>query len=331
MNDGSASSALLEEVRALSETRQYWELDRRLATYSRVQLMEEPELGYYLAVAWLHLRRSKAGLQLTNELAQSSRYSLDQVLARRIELLRSVFFGREGDLISAEKSVMRCMECVQPDLATKFAASATNSLGVILSQKGEWQQAIPQLQRAQTIYRLLGDSFGIATTYHNIGLASRYLGRFEDSERAFLAAERYYRTDGTPEEAVFSEAERSLAVAGLGDTKRALKMAQRALEHCRRLNNAELTAETIRIFAIVLRESGDLLGARVHFDEALTRARSLQNTQLVAEVRLEAGILELRSGSVKVAGTHLARAIRFFRRTGATGFERLAREHCSRE
>src|SRR5690606_13977592 len=114
------------------------------------------DLGFYLAVAYLHLRRSREGLELTGRLLHTSKSADDTFLTRRIELLRSVFLGREGHLSAAEEAATHCMEGWDWKQQSSFAASATNSLAVVYCLRGEWEAAVPQLQRAQAIYAHVG-------------------------------------------------------------------------------------------------------------------------------------------------------------------------------
>jgi tetratricopeptide (TPR) repeat protein len=312
-----ASLAVLQELRNLAATRQYWELERRLLSLPEEVLLEEPELGLHLANAWLHLRRTQAAIPLAKKLLKATQAARNESLSRRIHLFLSIYLAREGRLDAAERSVLQCMESGRWDEPTKFVAAANNSLGIIYSMRGQWEMAVPQLMRALAMYGQLGSRLGTASVSHNLGMVHRLRSYYEDSERCFLAASTYYATDGTVEEHVFSESERSLAILGLGDAKLAELMARRALERCRRINNVELLGEALRVVGTILREKGNIEEARKSLGEAYICARLNRNSQLKAEIHVESALLEYEDGRTALADTHFERANNYYRTIGA--------------
>ncbi len=312
----------IEQLRRLIETRQYWELERNLIGLDREHLILEREFGYSLAVAWLHLRRSREGLRLTQELLRATSVE-DDALSHRIELLHAHFLILQSRLAEARASATRCVASGTAASSAKFAASSNNCLGIVLCQQGEWEMAVTQLFRTLTTYREIGNPYGIAASSHNLGMAYRYMGRFEEAESFFSDAATYYATDGIAEEAIFTEAERALAILGLGDGRLAMKMARRALERCRRLDNNELLGEALRVLAMIHRDTGRQNEARRLFTEAYRCATRWHQISLKAEINLEYGRLELRKGREMSAMRRFQLARKYYETSGATGFGRI--------
>lgn len=315
--------SLLGQLRGLIDTRQYWRVERQLSAMERDWLVAEPALGYALAVAYIHLRKSRKGLQLTEQILAHHDSRTDSLL-QEIELFHSIFLGREGRLREAESVAVRCLGGAGASQGGKYAASANNNLGVLLCQKGDWEGAISALQRALALYGQIGRPLGAASVSHNIGMTYRYMGQCGEAERYYLAASEYYSTHGTVEEDTFTEAERSLAILGLGDSRLALRMAERAVERCRRIGNIELLGEVLRIVGIVYREVERPAESQRALREAYRYATRCDNAQLKAEVQLETGLLEWSVGRRRIAARCFSHAETHFRRTGAIGWERMA-------
>lgn len=322
MADGAVGFPLLQEIRELSARRKYHELELLLTGLPEHDLVAEPEIGFHLAVAWLYTRQSPQGLALTEKLVCTARTRGNLQLLRRIDLLRSAFLSREGRLDEAQIAVQAAMAYDSWDDPSPFVAEAHNSLGVILSMRGDWGNAVPQLHRALTLFQQLGHRRGVGFVNHNLGLANRYWGRYADAERFFTRAQTYYEVEGTAEERVFTDAERSLAILGLGDVELAEVMARRAVASCEALENEVLLGESLRALGTVLRETRRSADARAVFARSFSYARLTRNPQLEAELHEELALAARSQGFLEKASRHAERASKHYRRIGAWGFER---------
>jgi tetratricopeptide (TPR) repeat protein len=329
------SLRLLTEIKQLSEERQYAEVERRLTELPEEWLVEEPELGVLLAVALLHLRKTREGLLFASRLLQI-RSSRDRGTEARIFLLLSIFQGREGRLSEAERTALKALGKNPWGDQSRFAAASQNSLGTIYSMRGEWEVSFPYFHRAIVIYEQIGDYLGVASTSHNIGLTHRYSGRPKEAERWFAKSFDFYSDHGTAEERIFSSAERSLALYELGEDQMAREMSRRALETCRRRGNNQLLAEVLRIEAAIQRRSKRPVEAIAALDEAMKWAEIFENAQLQGELNMERGLVEADRGDNNKSRVYLEIAKRCFERAGSTGFVRYVsalakQDHSARE
>jgi tetratricopeptide (TPR) repeat protein len=322
MMEIATSLSLLEELRALAAERRYLEIERKLLDLPADDLIDDPEVGLQLVLAWSHLRRTTEALTLTSRLIDQALAVGNNDLALRVELVKSFLLGREGKLHEAERSVKICLERKDSVDCSQFGAAAISSLATILTLRGQWEPAIALFHRALSHYQQLGHSLGVAASHHNLGLANRYCGRLEEAERYFAAASDYYLAEGTVEEHIMAEAERSLAIVGLGDELLAESMIRRSLQACRRIGNRELLAEALRIAGAVLRVCNRPNEARNLLKEGLSLSHRACRKQLQAEIHLELHHLSCKVGRSDAARRHLRRSKRLFEEIGAQGFLR---------
>jgi tetratricopeptide (TPR) repeat protein len=326
VGDAPVSLALLQELRVLVKQRRYEQVEVIVSALPRIDLLKEPELGFHLATAWLYSRQSAKALTLTEELLDATLKAGNDHLHRRVHLLRSAFFSRQGKLNDAEVAIGYAMEDMRWNEPSSFVAEANNSLGVVLSMRGDWEGAVAQLNRAMTLFKQIGLRRGIGMVNHNLALTLRYWGRYAEAERFFIQANAYFIEEGIAQERAYCEAERSLAMLGLGDLRLAQSMARRSLERCRELGSRELLGESLRIMGIILRESGEIAEAESILREAFGHARALKNLQLQAELHEELALLCGVLGQEGKTRGHAERARRHYARIGAWGYENRLEE-----
>lgn len=314
------SHSLLRYLAKLSEERDYNGIEDRLLPNVE-DILHEPSVGVYLAIAWLHLRKTKSGLSLVNQLIPRAKEHGDRQVSRRLQILKSGFLSRVGDLSSAEEAVYSCMEVTGWNEITTFAADAINNLGVILSMRGYWESAITQFNRSLSIFQQLGHRRGVGSVNHNLGMAFRHSNQFAIAESHFSRAYNYYFSKGIAEEHVFTQSERSIAVYGLGDHKRAEAMAERALDQCKMLGSKELLGEATRVLGTIYASSGKWEEARKMLRAAYRSANDLDNPQMKAEIYEEMAILEFNQGRDSVSKLYSEKAKNYYKKIGAGGRE----------
>jgi tetratricopeptide (TPR) repeat protein len=323
MMDYLGELSLVEESRELTTTRQYRHVVARLSALPLNSLLSAPELGRDLAEAYLFLHRTQAGIQLTSALLKNEKTLQQSNITSQLRIIRAAFLSRGGQLAEAELLYQRVIHEVGWLKVSPLVAEAHNGLAIILGMKGEWESAITQLQRALILYQQLGNRRGVASVFHNIGLSNRYLDVCDEAERNFRHAYSYYFAEGTDEEKVFVEAERSLAILGMGDTDLAEVMAQRALRRCRDIQADEMCGDCLRIVGTVARENGKCSEAHAYLREGFEFAKKNNNRLLKAEIHEEFALSLLQLGKVSRAVKHRYVAREYYLLGGSVG-------HCRR-
>jgi len=321
---------LLERSRYFSKTRRYRQLEYMLSRLSYKELIATPELGRDLAVCYLFLHRTEAGLILTASLLEGLRGCGNKVIIGQILILRGGFLCRDGRIVEAESAYLEAVDSSGWLESTPIVAEAHNGLGIISSMKGNWAAGISIMQRALVIYQRLGDRRGVASLFHNIAVSFRYLEMCKEAELYFKRAYRYYFSEGTEEEKVMVEAERSLALLGIGDVALAEAMARRAYKRCNAIAGEELLGDCLRVLGTILAKSNDSKEAYTYLGAALANAEKYEKQFLKAEINEEFALLGAAEGNSVTAKTHYDRAKLLYRELEATGHcERLERRYSS--
>jgi putative nucleotidyltransferase with HDIG domain len=90
---------------------------------------------------------------------------------------------REGALTEAQETFVRAVELGGP--SRELLARVEQNLGTIASIRGDLDAALSRYGRSLDAYRSAGDEHGCAIAYHNLGIVSRHLGRFDSADRYF--------------------------------------------------------------------------------------------------------------------------------------------------
>lgn len=314
--------SLLSEVHELSSARKYQEVVRVLGRLDPDEFITEPELAIHLLTAQLYLYLTDEGLSLSGVLLTKEQELPQAQFANRIRVVRSGHLTRIGALQEAQECLERCLTTCRWDTPNRYTADVWNNLGIVYSMRGEWDTAISALRRSLGMYQQLGLRLGIASACHNIGMANRYWGHFEEAERFFRRAATYYYREGTIQEVTASEAELSLAIVGQGDVNVARAMARRAVRRCIALENQPLLGETLRVLGTVLRCAGAFTEAKDNLLKAYRMGNEQNNEQLRAETCLELGLLSYAIDDIRAGERYLAAASRIFTSMQAYGYVR---------
>ncbi len=314
--------SLLSEVHVLSLKRKYQEVLGTLEHLDIAELIAEPELALHILNAMLYVYRTEEGLSLSEELLEKEELLPHRQFANRIRITRSGHLSRTGALQEAQECLQRCLETCRWNEANRYTADVWNNLGIVYSMRGDWATAISELRRALGMYQQLGNRHGVASASRARGLAARSWGGFEDAEDCFQSAASYYKEEGITQEVTASEAERALALAGLGDVRLAEVMARRAVRRCSESENEPLLGEVLRVLGTVLRCAGTFGEARATLLRAYTLGKVERNEALKAETRVELGLLSYALGDITDGDRHLAAASRLYSAMEAWGYVR---------
>jgi tetratricopeptide (TPR) repeat protein len=191
---------------------------------------------------------------------------------------------------------------------------AHRSLGLIYLGRGDFQQAIPPLERAVEVCRLAQVRLPFDVTASHLGYAYALSGRLPVGvallEEA-LADPTATGTDNHP-----------LLLAYLGEAhllasrpNDALTVARRALDLAHRQKERGNEAWILRVLAEIAAQANppDLESAEAHYGRALARADELGMRPLVAHCHLGLGTLYRRTGNRVKAMEHLTTAAMMYR------------------
>ncbi len=269
---------------------------------------------------------ARAG-ELAAEAAEGFRQRADQDgRLRALNLLGAVAF-EQGALDDAVSQFEMARGLARQLQDTLFEAHAANNLASVAHLRGDAVSALSLYRAALLGYQRLGDRRGTSQTYHNLGLAFRELGAWQDADEATVQAVRHARL-------VEDAALAALAVTGRAEldvARGALDVAARELDRAdelaRQAGDQLGIADVGRVRAMVALQSDDAAGALVSARAAGAMAEEQGSALLAAECAAAEALALWRLARRDEAEARRRSATDGFARLGATALaERLSRE-----
>jgi tetratricopeptide (TPR) repeat protein len=169
-----------------------------------------------------------------------------------------------------------------------------NALYNFLENRGLYELAEGELQRAERAATIIGAMKGQAKTYLNLGRVKEKLGMYVDAERFLTMALDLAERDGDTRCA--SAVLHILGVVAYNraeDLSRAQDYLRRGFTLAEENQDLPLLCLILRRLGLVARQLGDDKGAQQHFEDGLARARSIQDNDLICTFLNELCIVAL--------------------------------------
>ena len=322
----TAEPDLVAILRALTSAGRYREVVTSwLAAPTAEARRSEAQL--LAATASMRLGDVERAGNLAAEAAEGFRLRADQDgRLRALNLLGAVAF-EQGALADAESRFEMARTLARQLGDTLFEAHAANNLASVAHLRGDAVTALSLYRAALLGYQRLGDRRGTAQTYHNLGLAFRELGAWQDADEATVQALRHARL-------VEDAALAALAVTGRAEldiARGALDVAARELDRAGELaaqvGDQLGIAEVGRVRAVAALQRNDPAAALDEARAAGGMANEQGSALLVAECAAAEALALLRLTRRDEAEERRRKATDGFARLGATGLaERFSRE-----
>ena len=306
-------SALLLELRQLSERGDYRAIADRLATIDAPEIAARTPLALLAAEAHGRLGELPVAERWATSALERARAAGDQYSEQRALNHRGIIALESGDAAAAERWFAEALE-LSPDPILQ--ARAFNNLAVLADLRGAPFVALASYRLALAAYQQAGQVRGMAETQHNIAISRLHGG---DLAGALAAADEAVRLatqlddDRLGAQALAGRAEMHVAN---GDPELAAAELERAGATYKRLRNPVGLSEVFRLEAYVASARGDHAAAARRLDEAAAQAREGESAHTLAEIeRDRAATLEALGDS---AGAEAARqrARDLYRRLG---------------
>ncbi|MBP2646679.1 MAG: hypothetical protein H6Q77_303 [Gemmatimonadetes bacterium] len=269
---------------------------------------------------------ARAG-ELAAQAAEAFRQRADQDgRLRAVNLLGAVAF-EQGALDDAMKQFETARGLARQLEDTLFEAHAANNLASVAHLRGDAATALSLYRAALLGYQRLGDRRGTTQTYHNLGLAFRELGAWQDADEATVQAVRHARLvedAALAALAVTGRAELDLARGAIDVAAREL---DRADELARQAGDQLGIAEIRRVRAVASLQRNDAAAALVEAREGGTLAEEQGSALLAAECAAAEALALRRLARRGEAEDRRRKAADGFARLGAAALaERFSRE-----
>jgi pimeloyl-ACP methyl ester carboxylesterase/tetratricopeptide (TPR) repeat protein len=277
----------------------------------------------------LQTRAIAAAMELDLPIAQAN------ALHERGQLNRLV-----GDPISATDDLERALSLFRQiggDAGATGEGHALNTLGVVMDQRGNYEQARGLLAASLAAYRASGDRLGEANVLHAEGVACHYAKQYDEAVRLLGRSLNLYQQVGHPlgQAHAHSHLARNQRLIGLPGARENLESAQ---DLYGQLGNLLGEATSLQDLGSLLRprlgaaqvEGADPVRAQWALERARERYRQLGNVLGVASTSAELGALHGATGDLVLAKVHLYEAVRLFREAGLQRDERSVLEEIER-
>jgi tetratricopeptide (TPR) repeat protein len=233
-----------------------------------------------------------------------------------------------GELVEAQRLYAESLEIAKKLGDYRTTASTLHNLGVIAQRQGDLIEAQRLYNESLSLKNRLGDRRGEATTLHNLAAVAEMQGDLAQARRFYEQAIEIEEGLGDPRIADSSsglaaivqaqleaEHQRAEQLMDVGRWRDARDILEKNKEEYRKINYRLGFARTLLALAQAEHATGDLERARWTYKDALDQFRELdERYAAVASVYL--GRLELQTGLVKDAMTHLKDAESYFIKVG---------------
>jgi tetratricopeptide (TPR) repeat protein len=231
-----------------------------------------------------------------------------------------------GEWAAAHEHLERAQEIAAVrGTASSVAAALPKHLGMLALKEGNWQEASQQLRRAAELAEG-ANWMDLAEAQESLAALAILEGRADEARDRLQGVVEHEAAD-------LPSLLPTLAWAHLelGETERALELAQRAAREARERQALYSMPEALRVEGMALRRHGRLEEARAALTEGRERAAAMPKPYDEAGILVELALLERDEGDAAAARAHLEAALRIFRRLGAKkDVERAERELAAR-
>lgn len=305
---------LLAESTRLSAESNFSGICEMLGTFSKDELVQDPDLAMDLANALYRCDRLEESRVLLQGLADACRHRKTDKVYRRWVNLGGVLCVEFGDMQAAEAAFEETLFCASEANDLSMAAAATFNMGSLAWVRCEWARALTCFQRARTTYGVLGSTYSLAGCHLNIAMTCREMELFREAESHFEHALEGYSGDNVSRTSEISglEAERALLVCRTSGPESAEVLVRRSIARIADSNYLRTQGEAYRVLGIVLKLQARNDEALGWLRRALELAVTVRNPLLEAEVLEELALLS--AGEEEAA---LGRALRIYSDLGA--------------
>ena len=309
------TDALLADARALAAAGAWRELRLRLERAPAAS--GHPELLVLLAEALLRdAEPREARRRLLDGRPVVERGGAE--LVRRAANLRGAAAFELGELAEADAAFASALELARHGGDDRLAARATNNLAAIANVRGARDEALALYQLAVAAYQRIGDSRGLASSFHNMAITFRDLERLETADEYERRAIEFARESGDDQLVAMARTGRADLSLRQGDPALAAAGARRAAQDFSALPDPVGEADALRLFGAACVELGRLEEAAEPLARALSLAQEHGSAVIEAEARGSLAALAAAAGDPATARTQGSLAMEIHERLGAT-------------
>jgi diguanylate cyclase (GGDEF)-like protein len=209
--------------------------------------------------------------------------------------MMSQAYERLGDRKAAERIAWDCVGMSEGVGDGRLLADSLNRLAITLEQDHP-EQATEIYRRALLIYRGLRDSRGEARCHNNLGIVLSLRGDHEQARREFNAAVALSRTTANEDMWGLASLNLGVCALKAGEFENARELFGESLAHFAGVKNSERQLYALYNLAHLDRARGDYESAAELYDVVLGTAQRLQQSDVEIGALAGAGLCRLEMG-----------------------------------
>ena len=243
---------------------------------------------------WMHSHLDQGRLWLTRALALPDSEGAAAALRPRTLVAAGYFARVQGDDDDAVAMGEEALTLARQLGDMHGAAAALDLLGLVATDRGEWERARTHMRAALALDRELGYSHGVAIQLSNLGEIAIAQGNLAEAAAFGEEALAIWRERGDDWGVAFALIPLGKVAHARGDIGRALALFRQSLASNQSLGDKEITLRAVSELATVARERGQLaaaarlLGSAAALREAinapLAPAARIRHEQVVAAI-----------------------------------------------
>jgi len=308
---------LLSEARARVASGAWGDVRALLASReSEVRL--QPELIALLGEAYLRTHAPRDAVSWLDRAELELRRGGDRVALRRATNLAGVARFELGELEDAESAFHGAFTLGRLDGDDLLLARATNNLGTIANIRGDRAKALTLYQLAIPAYQRLGNTKGLAESFHNIAISYRYLGQLARADEYEQQAIHFAREANVPRLLALGRLERAEISFKAGDAELAEAGARRAAQEFSDMGDKLREADALRLVGAAALAARRFATARQALDMAVALSHQLESALNEAEALFVRAQLSAAQQNTHEAGADARAAIAIYERLGAS-------------
>ncbi len=237
------------------------------------------------------------------------------VLAAEALNTLGVIHVREGSLPEAAAAFRRALE--MGEASRELRARAEQNLGIIANIHGDLDGALSSYERSLDEYRRANDEHGCAIAYHNLGMVSADLARFEDADGYFTKSRAIAEKAGDVLLQGLCLLNHADVHAARQRFEEARRDAEASLAIFDQLGTRDHKSAAYRVIGIVYRETGRLALAESRLRSSIDLALQAGSVLNEAESTQELAVVYQSMGRNQEALQYLNRSHGLFKRLDA--------------
>ena len=258
-----------------------------------------------LAVVHCRLQQSAPARDLCSRSEELARESGDaDLVAEALNTAGGIDLVEECFDTARRHFVRAASIAADPDLLGRIE----QNLATIASTRGDYDEALVRYRRSLEGFQAASNVHGCAVAYHNLGVASIELRRWDDADRYLRLCLTSVQLTGDLHLRGLAALNHAEALTGLGKLREARMAAETAISVFDELHAPRELADAYRILGGVLRRSGELAAAQTRLQLAVEVASTSRCALSEAEATRDLAIVLAALGQVPQGLAMMARA-----------------------